>query len=204
MSNPVYNLQKKKVGELELLSAVFDKPLKSVLHQVILGYQTNQRQGTSSVLTRHFVTGSTRKIYRQKGTGQARHGDIKAPIFVGGGNAFGPHPRDWSSPIPVKLRHEALREALSLKKKQEQLMIVDKFELSKVKTKEAFKTLKGLGLDNALVVLDEVTPEAVKSVRNLAHFKVCRSTDLNALEVMRYDNLLMTVGAVGKVQKWLS
>ncbi|MDO8462438.1 MAG: 50S ribosomal protein L4 [Deltaproteobacteria bacterium] len=204
MGFPVYNMQKKKVKEVELSAAVFEKPLRSVLHQAILGYQANKKQGTSSTLTRHFVTGSTRKIYRQKGTGQARHGDIKAPIFVGGGSVFGPHPRDRSHKLTTSMKHEALREALSLKKKQDQFLLIDQFQFEKTKTKEAVKVLQTLGLDNVLIVMDQANTETLKSVRNIPHVKICRSTDLNALEVMKHEIILMTVDSLGKVEKWLT
>ena len=163
----VYDLKKKKVKELKLAPEVFERPLnETLLHQAVLNYQSNKRHGTSNTLTRRDVRGSTVKIYRQKGTGNARHGDIKAPIFVGGGTVFGPHPRSWFSKMPVKMRRAALREALSLKNRQGELILVDKLEISKPKTKEAEKILKGLGLKSSLVVVEKPETSLVRSFRN--------------------------------------
>ncbi|MDO8643513.1 MAG: 50S ribosomal protein L4 [bacterium] len=200
----VYDLKKKKVKELKLEPSIFERPLnETLLHQAILNYQTNQRRGTSNTLTRSDVRGSTVKIYRQKGTGNARHGDIKAPTFVGGGTVFGPHPRNWFSKMPVKMRRGALCEALSLKNKQGDLLIVDKLEMAKPKTKEAVKILKGLGLESSLVVVAKVDDALTRSFRNIPYCKVCTVTDLNALDVIRYKNILLTAELVSKVEQWL-
>ena len=204
MKQTVYNLKKKKLSEIELSDAVFGQKVnRKFLHEMLLIYRENKRQGTSNTLTRKDVTGSTRKIYRQKGTGQARHGDIKAPIFVGGGTVFGPHPRDWRSRLPVKMRRKALCEALALKVKQGQLMVVDQFKMDKPKTKVAHQILKDLGLSNVLIVMDKPSVETVRSVRNLPHCRVSRVADLNAYDVIGYNNLLLTTESVEKVQQWL-
>ena len=204
MNTPVYNLKKEKVRDLPLSAAIFDRPAKpNFLHQLLLQYETNKRLGTSSTKTRKEVTGSTRKIYRQKGTGNARHGDIKAPVFVGGGTVFGPHPRSWYSKIPTEFRHEGLRQALSLKNRGGKLVIVDEFRLAQPKTKEAAAVLKKLGLASALVVLAEPDKTTVKSIRNIAATDVCSVGDLNAFNVMKHEHLVLTAGAVAKVEKWL-
>src|SRR3989338_8275282 len=129
MELKVYNHQKKEVGKIPLPEALFgEKPRKGLIHQVVVQQAVNRRQGNAHVKSRHHVSGSTRKIYRQKGTGRARHGDIKAPLFVGGGRAFGPKPRDYEVRLPQKIRHAALREAVLIRKLEGKLWIIDQLD----------------------------------------------------------------------------
>lgn len=204
MKQAVYNLKKKKLSDVELSDAVFGAPLnRAFLHQTLLTYRANKRQGTVETKTRSDISGSTRKIYRQKGTGQARHGDIKAPIFVGGGSVFGPHQRNWQTKIPPKVKKKALIEALSLKAKQGELILLDQFQMETPKTKVAASILKDLGVQSALIVMEKATEATLQSVRNIPYCKVCRVTDLNAYDVIYYKNLLLTKDSVEKVEQWL-
>lgn len=197
MSELVYNLDKKKVKEKVLSKVLFDGYVRRPLMlQVLQLMQTNQRLGTSAVKNRHNVSGSTRKIYRQKGTGNARHGDIKAPLFVGGGQAFGPHPRSWYSSIPEKFRKGALKSALNMKREEKKLLVLDEFELPKIGTREAGKIFEKMGFSSALLVMDHVSEIIKKSVRNLPSFKVCTAAQLNLMDILHYDGLLVTMKAL--------
>ncbi len=159
-----------------------------------------RRSGTASTKTRSNVRGSTRKIYRQKGTGNARHGDIKAPIFAGGGQAFGPLPRDYSYRMPSSSRRQALKSALALKNKEGLVKIVDNFLFEEIKTKKALEYFQNLGLNQALLVVGDKNENFEKSVRNLTHYKVLRADGLNVYDILRYNYLVITQDALNKIE----
>ncbi len=192
MEITVYNMQKKKVGSVNLPGDATDKVSTGRIYQVVVQQRTNQRQGNARVKNRHEVSGSTRKIYRQKGTGRARHGDIKAPLFVGGGQAFGPKPRDWRSTVPEKIRRGALRDLLSLKGAENKLWLVESVSFEKPKTKEARAFFEKFKIPAALLVLEKPDEIVEKSVRNLEGFRV-RSVDaVSAVDLLHYDHLVLT------------
>jgi large subunit ribosomal protein L4 len=202
MEISVYDNQKKKVGKVAWPDKSFGKKFRSGrVYQVVVSQQKNRRQGNAQVKSRHFVAGSTAKIYRQKGTGRARHGDKKAPLFVGGGQAFGPRSRDWRSRQPKLIRRGALRDLLLMKKLDEKLWIVDKLTLKKPKTQEMAKMFDKFGCQSGLVVLGEKNDAAQKSIRNLEKFKVVRIDALNALDLLKYDHLMMTKSAYDEFLK---
>jgi len=188
----IYNKEKSAVGKVEFPKALGEKVNKAILHQVVVAQQTNRRQGNAKVKNRHEVTGSTRKIYRQKGTGGARHGDIKAPLFVGGGRAFGPKPKDYDMRLPQKIRQAALREAVLMRKLEGKLWVLDQLDFDAPKTKVAAKIFVKFEIPGALVVVESGKTAAEKSIRNLAGFKVCRVEAMNVLDVLRYKHLVMT------------
>lgn len=192
---PIYDMQKKKVGSIPLPASLEEGSNPYLLHRAVVAQQTNRRQGTAKVKNRSEVTGSTRKLYRQKGTGRARHGDIKAPIFVGGGRAFGPHPREWEIRLPQKERRAALRSALAQKRQEGKLWIVD-VDFKEPKTKRASEFFAKFEIPGALVVVDGNKPATVKSIRNLPHFKVCRVEAVAVLDILRYDHLVMAPGSL--------
>lgn len=199
----VYSMEKSSIGKLPVPKGLDGKANKGLLHQVAVAQQTNRRHGTSKVKNRHEVTGSTRKIYRQKGTGNARHGDIKAPLFVGGGRAFGPKPRDYEVSLPQKIRSSALREAVALRRSEGRLWVIDALEFKTPKTKQAAQLFKNFGIPGALVVLDAANPNAEKSIRNLAGFKAARIDAMTVLDVLRFHHLVLTRKAYEKLaQKW--
>lgn len=202
----VYNMEKASVGKVTLPKALEKKSGKAntaLLYQVSVAQQTNRRQGTSKVKNRHEVTGSTRKIYRQKGTGNARHGDIKAPLFVGGGRAFGPKPRDYEVILPQKIRQAALREAVVLRQGEGKLWVIDALDFKEPKTKKAAKVFEKFEIPTALVVLEGANANAEKSIRNLAGFKVSRVEALSVLDVMRFQHLVLTRKAYDSlVSRW--
>ncbi len=194
----VYKTDKSSAGKVEFPKSFGEKVNKALLHQVVIAQQTNRRHGTSKVKNRHEVTGSTRKIYRQKGTGGARHGDIKAPIFVGGGRAFGPKPRDYEVRLPQRLRRNAIREAVLLRKVEGKLWVLDGLEFKEPKTKQAAAIFSKFEIPGALVVLEDGSVATEKSIRNLEGFKACRLEALNVLDILRYKHLILTKKAYDK------
>jgi large subunit ribosomal protein L4 len=196
MKLDVYNLQNDKVGEVEISDEVFGAPVKPHLHHEVVKWQlAKRRRGTSKVKGRSEVTGSGKKLYRQKGTGNARHGDIKAPTFVGGGQVHGPSPRSYGYTLPKKVKRGALRSALSQKVAEGRIKIVDTFELGEPRTRVALAALATLGATNALVV--DVDNETLKlSVRNLPTSKFVQSVGVNVRDLIHYDHLVITRSAI--------
>jgi large subunit ribosomal protein L4 len=197
MKLPVVKLDAKKAGEIELSDAVFGiTEIRSDILQRMVRYQLSKRQaGTHSTQNRDDVSVTTKKLYRQKGTGGARHGSRNAPIFVGGGVAHGPHPHSHAHALPKKVRAMAMKHALSAKVKDEALIIVDALEGEK--TKDVSAQLKKLGIENALVIggakLDE---KFAKAARNIPNIDVLPLAGLNVYDVMRRKTLVLTREAV--------
>jgi large subunit ribosomal protein L4 len=201
----VYNLEKKSVGEFELSDAVFGTEVnEALIYDVLKAQLASRRAGTAKVKTRPEVSGSTRKLYRQKGTGAARHGAIRAANYVGGGKVHGPQPREYGYRPPRKMRVGALTSALSLKLKQGQLLIVDTFELSEIKTKTLASILKVLEAGNSLIV-DGNTNENLKlSVRNMTRSQFLPPEGVNLYDVLRHENLILTKAAADQLQSRLA
>lgn len=204
MKETVIDTKKTKVGELELDDAIFGtKPNEALIYEVVKMQRAGKRKGSAATRTRTDVSGTTAKMYRQKGLGRARHGDERANIFVGGGKSFGPHPRDWSYRIPAKARRGGLRSALSMKKQDGKLIVVDEFKLGEIKTKTMVDTLKKLGVTDGLIVVDGKDELLEKSVRNVPHVSLVRWEGLNVYDLMRHEHAVMTRAAVEKVQEVL-
>ncbi len=200
----LHNESGKKIKEVEVPEALLAGPIrKGLLYYVVRKQLANKRAGTHATKTRGMVSGSTKKIYRQKGTGNARHGDIKAPIFVGGGRIFGPHPRDHSYTIPKTSRRAGLQTALALKNKEGKLLLVENLHWKKIKTKHAAEFFKALNCPSALLVIGEPNEVVEKSVRNLKNFKILRTPGLNVFDILKYDYLILTDGALQAVQQRL-
>lgn len=195
----VYKVDKSAAGKVAFPESFGEKANLALLHQVVVAQQTNRRHGTAKVKNRHEVSGSTRKIYRQKGTGGARHGDIKAPLFVGGGRAFGPKPRNYEVRLPQKLRRSAVREAVLLRKTEGKLWVLDGLEFQSPKTKKAAQIFAKLEIPGALVVLEDGSIAVEKSIRNLEGFKACRVEALNVLDILKYKHLVLTRKAYDKL-----
>jgi large subunit ribosomal protein L4 len=200
----VYNLQKKPVGDLELSDSVFGVEVnEALIYDVLKAQLASRRSGNAKVKARPEVSGSTRKLYRQKGTGAARHGAIRASHYVGGGKAHGPQPRDYSYRPPRKMRQGALASALSLKLKQGQLLVVDTFELSEVKTKALAQILKVLEASNSLIVDGSTNEKLRMSVRNMASNQFLPPEGVNLYDVLRHENLILTKDAATQLQNRL-
>jgi large subunit ribosomal protein L4 len=197
----VFNIQGNKVSQAELPDGIFDVPIKkSVLHQVVVAQLAKRRAGTASTKTRSDVTGSTRKLYRQKGTGRARRGDIKSPLMRGGGSVFGPHPRSFEKKVPKKVRRQALKMALTAKLKESELMILDQFELAQIKTKDFAGIVKTLDVPNALIITAEPNHNLEMSSRNVPGIKVMRCEGLNVYDILKYRKLLLLEGAIKGIE----
>jgi large subunit ribosomal protein L4 len=194
----VYNLAREKVGSLELSDEVFDTEVKEHLfYEVVKAQLASRRSGTASAKERAAVRGSSKKIYRQKGTGRARHGSIRAPIFVGGGRAHPPQPRDWSYKPPRKVRLSALKSALSMFCKEGRLIVVDSLAIEEVKTKKMVETLAGLQVDKKTLVVDHKDNDKLRlSVRNLQTTQFLPPEGVNVYDLLRHDHLVVSRDAV--------
>lgn len=203
MQVPVYNITGEVVKNIEISDAVFAVPFnEAVVHQAMVSQQANARQGTASTKTRGEVAGSTRKLYRQKHTGESRAGSIKSPLRRGGGTVFGPKPRDYSQALPKKMRRLALRCVLSAKASDGELKVLEDLKLDQPKTKEMVKILTALGVDSsALVAMAEPEENVVKSARNLPGIKTIPASLLNVVDLLSYKLLIMTEAAVRKVEQ---
>ena len=172
----VQNIEGKQISQVELADDVFGIPVKpSVLHEVVTMQLSNRRSGTAAVKHRSDVRGSGKKLFRQKGTGRARRGDIKSPLLRGGGVVFGPDKRNYSYKVPKKVRKLALKMALSSKLSENELVVLDQFELEETKTKKFVEVLKTLKLKNALIVTETHNDHLELSSRNVPDVKVLRS-----------------------------
>ncbi len=201
----VYNKEGATVGEINLSDAVFGAEVNpGLLHEVVQMYLANQRQGTADTKTRAEVRGGGRKPWRQKGTGRARHGSIRSPLWRKGGVVFGPHPREFGWTMPKKARRAALRQALSAKVKNGELIVVDSFELEAPKTREVVTLLKNLKVDgSAFIVTAQEDTNIYKSARNIPGVRVNAARNLNAYEVLAASKLVFTQDAVAKVEEVL-
>ncbi|OTA42247.1 MAG: 50S ribosomal protein L4 [Symbiobacterium thermophilum] len=201
----VYNKEGATVGEITLSDAVFGAEVNpGLLHEVVQMYLANKRQGTADTKTRGEVSGGGRKPWRQKGTGRARQGSIRAPQWRKGGVVFGPHPREYGWSMPKKARRAALRQALSAKVKNGELIVVDKFELEAPKTKEVVNLLKNLKVEgSAFIVTAQEDVNIYKSARNIPGVRVNAARNLNAYDVLAAGKLVFTQDAVAKVEEVL-
>lgn len=201
----VFNIKREKVGELELSDYVFNAPNKSyILHEVIRIQLANRRAGTASTKGRSEVSGGGRKPWRQKGTGRARAGTIRSPLWKGGGVVFGPKPRKYALKVPKKVRRLALRIALSNKVRDQQMTVLDSFALERIKTKDFLKIIGDLQLEGrVLVVVDGRDEKVEKSARNIPWVKVLPTEGINVFDLLKYENLLLSRDGVGKIEEAL-
>ncbi|WP_124726402.1 50S ribosomal protein L4 [Staphylospora marina] len=199
----VLNMSGEQVGEIELSDALFGiTPNEAVLHQAVVMQQASLRRGTHATKNRALVSGGGRKPWRQKGTGRARHGSIRSPLWVGGGTVFGPQPRSYAFKLPKKVRRLALKSALSSKVIDQDLVVLDELKLDKPKTKDMVNVLKNLGADRkALVVTDSLDQNAVLSARNIPGVKLVQADGINVLDILHHDKLILTRGAVSRVEE---
>lgn len=201
----VINTAGEKVSQVELAEALFNVPVKgAVLHEVVQSQLAKKRAGTASVKNRSDVRGSTRKLFRQKGTGRARRGSIKSPLLRGGGVVFGPHPKDWGYKVPKKVRKLALKMALSSKFQNEELVILDKFELGQVKTKAFVEVIRALKTDNVLIVTADKDERLELSSRNVPGVKVIRTEGLNVYDILKYRQLILLEASIQGIEGRLS
>jgi len=201
----VINLEKQKVSTIELSDEIFAADVNEHLfYEVIKSQLASRRAGTHAVKNRSLVSGGGKKPYKQKGTGRARQGSIRASHWVGGGKAMGPKPRDYSYDVPKQVRKGALRSALSLRAKEQKLVILDGFNLSETKTKKAVAALAKLGLANALIVDDKSNENLARSVRNLESFKFLPPEGLNLYDILKHHAVVLTAATAKALQERLS
>jgi large subunit ribosomal protein L4 len=190
---PLYSASRERLGEIDLAGAVFGREgNESLVHDAVRMQLANRRRGTAATKTKGFISGGGRKPWRQKGTGRARAGSTRSPLWRHGGTIFGPLPRDYSYQIPKKAWRSALCVALSDRAKNGKLVVVESLELPEAKTKAASQFLKALGLGHALLVVGEDDALFGRAARNLAAHKVLSVEGLNVYDVLNYDELLMT------------
>jgi len=205
MRVPLKNMAGETVGEVELQDQVFAVPVnEAVMHQALLRQRANARLGTVQTKTRSDVSGGGRKPWRQKGTGRARQGSIRAPHWKGGGVVFGPHPRSYEQKMPRKMRRLALRSALSAKAAEERVVVVDELAMEKPRTKEMVAMLGRLAVDgSALILLHEPIWAVEEAASNLPQVKTLRTCSLNVADLLGYDYLIMPRAAVDAVHQHL-
>lgn len=199
----VYDINGKKVKELELNEAVFGiEPNEAVVHSVLVNFLANQRQGTQSTKTRSEVSGGGRKPWRQKGTGRARQGSIRAPQWIKGGIALGPKPRSYKYTVNKKERQLAVKSVLSSKVLENELVVVDSLPLNDIKTKEMVKVLSNLKVEGkALIMLPEKNEKVQKSARNIEGVKTTLVETINVYDLLKYNKLVVTEDTVKKLEE---
>jgi large subunit ribosomal protein L4 len=198
----VKNIRNEKVGEVELNDQVFNREVKTyVLHDVVRLQRAARRAGTASTKTRKEVRGSGAKPWRQKGTGRARAGTRKSPIWRGGGTTFGPKPRDYSFKLNRKVRQQAVTMALSARYQEGNLVILDDFTLEAIKTKEFVSIMKLLELNNALIVVDADNDELNKSSRNVPGYKVMKTDGVNVYDILLHEKLVLLQPAIESLEE---
>ena len=199
----VLDMKGKKVSDIELADSVFGiEPNEAIVHSVLVNYLANQRQGTQSTKTRAEVSGGGRKPWRQKGTGRARQGSIRAPQWVKGGIALGPKPRSYKYTVNKKERRLAIRSVLSSKVLENNLVVLDKAEMKEIKTKEMVKTLANLKVEGkTLILLPERNENVQKSARNINGVKTTLVNTINVYDLLKYNKLVVTVDAVKKLEE---
>ncbi len=199
----VYNMEGKKVSDVELNDNIFGiEPNEAVVHSVLVNYLANQRQGTQSTKTRSEVSGGGRKPWRQKGTGRARQGSIRAPQWVKGGIALGPRPRSYKYTVNKKERRLAIRSVLSSKVLENNLVVLDKAEMKEIKTQAMVKTLANLKVEGkTLILLPERNENVQKSARNIKNVKTTLVNTINVYDLLKYNKLVVTLDAVKKLEE---
>ena len=197
----VQNVKGKQISQVEVADDIFSVPVKpSVLHEVVTMQLANRRAGTAAVKHRSDVRGSGKKLYRQKGTGRARRGDIKSPLLRGGGVVFGPDGRNYKYQVPKKVKKLALKMALSSKLNEKELVVLDQFNLEEIKTKEFVGVMDALKLKSALIVTDGKNENLELSSRNVQDIKVLRSEGLNVYDILKYRTLVLVEPAIKNIE----
>ena len=199
----VYDLKGKKVSDVELAENVFGiEPNENIVHEVLVNYLANQRQGTQSTKTRSEVRGGGKKPWRQKGTGRARQGSIRAPQWIKGGIALGPKPRSYKYTVNKKERRLAIKSLLSSKVLENELTVVDKMELKEIKTKSMVSALSALKLEGkTLIILTENNENVVKSARNIEGVKTISLNNINVFDLLNCKNLVLPLDTVKKLEE---
>jgi large subunit ribosomal protein L4 len=198
----VYDIGNQKVRDIDLDDRIFDAEVKpSLFHSIIRMQLASRRKGTAATKNRALVRGGGAKPWRQKGTGRARAGSRRSPLWRGGGTIFGPMPRDYSFSLPKKVRQAALRAALSLKRQEGKLILLDDLPFDGFKTRTMTEVLGRFQVEDALIVTDEKRPFLERSARNIPKVQVLRYEGLNVFDILNHDYLIMLTPVVGKIQE---
>lgn len=198
----VFNMSGSEVGSIELNDSIFAVEVNThVMHQAVVQYLANKRQGTQSALTRAEVRGGGRKPWRQKGTGRARQGSTRSPQWTGGGVVFAPKPKDYSFKLNKKVKRLALKSALTTKVNDGKFVVVDEINLPEMKTKEMVKVLNNLNVNKSLVVLEDANEKAVVAARNIPTVKTASVSTINVYDILKYDSVVVTKAAVEKIEE---
>jgi large subunit ribosomal protein L4 len=198
----VKNIKNENVGEIDLNDLIFNREVKNyVLHEVVRQQRAARRNGTASTKTRKDVRGSGAKPWRQKGTGRARAGTRKSPIWRGGGTTFGPKPRDYSFKLNRKVKQQAVAMALSARYQEGNLVVLDDFTLEAIKTKEFVSIMEVLELNNALIVVDSENEELSKSSRNVPGYKVMKTDGVNVYDILLHEKLVLLQPAIERLEE---
>lgn len=193
-----------KISQADLTDDIYALPAKaSILHEVVTMQLAGRRAGSASVKHRSDVKGSGRKLFRQKGTGRARRGDVKDPLLRGGGSIFGPDPRSYAYKVPKKVRKLALKMALSTKLRDNKLVVLDKLELEETKTKEFLEVVNALDISSALIVTDQQDERLELASRNVPGFKIMRVEGLNVYDILKYENLILLESTLKSIEERL-
>ncbi|RZB34356.1 MAG: large subunit ribosomal protein L4 [Desulfobacteraceae bacterium Eth-SRB1] len=200
----VQNIKGEKVSQIDLSDVIFNvSPKVSVLHEVATMQLAGRRSGSASVKNRSDIRGSRRKLFRQKGTGRARRGDIKSPLLRGGGVVFGPANRSYSYKVPKKVRKLALKMALSSKLQKNTIIVLDRFELETIKTKQFIEVINALNVKNALIISDQKNENLELSSRNVPCIKVQKVEGLNVYDILKYKNLILLESSIKGIERRL-
>jgi large subunit ribosomal protein L4 len=197
----VKNIKGEKVSEVELTDSIFNIPVKpSVLHEIVTMQLASRRSGTATVKNRSDVAGSSKKLFRQKGSGRARRGNIKSPLLRGGGVVFGPHNRSYAYKAPKKVRRLALKMALSSKLKENMLIVIDVFELDQIKTKSVVSVLETLKAEKPLIITGTQNDNLELSSRNIPGVKVLQVNGLNVYDILNHRNLILLEPSIKEIE----
>lgn len=200
----IINIDGEKINTIELTDQIFNVPVKKdVLHQIVTAQLAGRRSGTASVKRRSDVKGSRKKLFRQKGTGRARRGDIKSPLLRGGGVVFGPSPRSFDKKVPKKVKRLALKMALSSKLQGDDLLIVNTWEPKDIKTKDFVQTTAKLKIDNVLIITEKENSKLELSARNVSGCKILRCEGLNVYDILKYNKLVLLEPSVKSIEERL-
>ncbi len=196
------NIEGKKVGDIELAESIFGvEVITDVMHEVVVNYLANQRQGTGSTKTRSEVTGGGKKPWKQKGTGRARQGSIRAPQWIKGGIALGPKPRSYKYTLNKKVKRLALKSALSSKVQENEIIVLDSLNFDEIKTKNMAKVLENIKANKALIVLADKNLNVQASARNIPNTKTALVNTINTYDILKYGTLVLTKDAVEKIEE---
>lgn len=197
----VLNSKAEKVSQTELVDTIFNIPVKgNILHEVVTMQLAKRRSGSAAVKHRSDVRGSGRKMFRQKGTGRARRGDIKSPLLRGGGSVFGPDPRSYAYKVPKRVKRTALKMALSSKLKEEKLVVLEELKLDEIKTREFVKVMNALDMENVLIITEKKNENLEISARNVPRVKVLRVEGLNVYDILKYKNVVLLESSIKSIE----